>query len=400
MSAPRAPIDRLSGAQQFTPLTEGIERLRTLCSPYLGIVKDVTELLHDVDDVRSYYIGSGAPDTTEVLGHPCNSMNGGGAFDRDEALAAALGETVERYCGTFRPDDRIVFGSADELGSRCVAPQTCSLFSQEQYDTKGFAYTPFTSAAPVSWIDGLDLRTGGPALLPAQLVLLNSNREPEEPPIAYATSSGLACHSTIAEATLGGMLELLERDAVMIAWHAGLSLPRLDLDADPELAAAVRRHIAATGLRYHAIDLSAINGVPTVLAAAINEESPIGALGIGAASAPTLAQAAIKALLEAYQTRTWSKSIQRSEPRVADDADLGRAIVDFDDHVRYYADPERLELAAFLWASDEVVDPRHGNRLEGRTPGELLSEILDLPTLTDVAFFATQLTTIDARRRT
>jgi ribosomal protein S12 methylthiotransferase accessory factor len=397
MSAPHAVAERLQGAGQHTPLATGLERLQSLASPYVGVIKDVTELLHDDDDVRSYYIGSGAPDTAEVLGYPCNSMNGGGAFVRDEALAAALGETVERYAAAHRPDDRIIVGSADELGDACLRPSSCALFAPEQYASTGFPYVPFTGRTTTSWIDGIDLQTGNPALIPAQVVLLNSTRARGEQRICYGTSSGLACHSTVAEATLGGLFELVERDAVMITWHAQLSMPQIDLDADPQLRAILERHVVPTGLRFAAIDLSAINGVPTVLGVVINDVSNVGALGVGAASAPTLSDAAVKAILEAFQTRTWSKSMQRSTPPVSDDADLDRAIADFDAHVRYYADVERLHLAEFLWASTERVDPREGARLDGETPGELIASLLAVPQLANASFYAADLTTIDVR---
>jgi ribosomal protein S12 methylthiotransferase accessory factor len=397
MSARHAVADRLQGAGRHTPLETGLTRLRSLASPYVGVVKDVTELLHDADDVRSYYIGTGTPDTTDVLGHPCNSMNGGGAFSRDEALAAALGESIERYAAAHRPVERILVGTAAEFGRACIDPARCALFAPEQHATPGFPYQPFTETTTTSWIDGIDLRSGDAVLIPAQMVLLNSERARGEQRICYGTSSGLACHSTIAEATLGGLFELAERDAVMIAWHARLTMPQLDLAADPALRALLDRHVTPTGLRYSAVDLTAINGVPTVLGVVINDVSNVGALGVGAASAPTLAEAAVKAILEAFQTRTWSKSMQRSTPRVPDDADLDRAISDFDAHVRYYADAERLPLAEFLWASDERVDPREGTRLEGDTPGELIASFLEVPQLADVSFYATDLTTVDVR---
>lgn len=390
---------RLRGGAAFTSLDVSLSRLRTLHSPYIGVVNDTFELLSGGDDIRSYYVGSEAADSVETLGHPCNTQNGGGAFVLDSAVAAALGEAVERYCGAFRPEDRICFGAADEIrdtpGPTPVDPSRCALFAVEQYAQEGFPFVPFTAQTPISWINGIDLRTGDGILVPAQIVLLNSRRHPDEPRIAYGTSSGLACHGSTAEATLLGVLELLERDAVMIAWHARLSLPRIDLHADPEVAAIVRRHMEPTGLQHLALDLSSITGVPTAMGLVINDRNNVGALGVGAASAPTLAEAAVSALLEAFHVRVWSKFMQRSTSPIDDDADLDLEIADFDAHVRYYADRDRLPFAEFLHASDERTDPRDAPRLDGQTPGEILTEILELETLADVRFIATDLTTVD-----
>ena len=45
--------------------------------------------------------------------------------------------------------------------------------------------------------------------------------------LAPSTSSGLACHGSLEEASLSGLFELVERDAFMLVWSNRLSLPRL-----------------------------------------------------------------------------------------------------------------------------------------------------------------------------
>ena len=59
----------------------------------------------------------------------------------------------------------------------------------------------------------------------------------------------------------------------MITWAARLSFPRLSWRRDRELREFERDHLAPTGLRHTAVDLSAIHDVPTVLARALTTAS-------------------------------------------------------------------------------------------------------------------------------
>ena len=135
--------------------------------------------------------------------------------------------------------------------------------------------------------------------------------------IGHATSSGLACGATLEEAVLAGLLELVERDAFMLVWHNRLSLPLLDWSADPEVVELDRRYFAPTGLDYSAVDLSVFLDVPTVLGVVHGPPAQLGALGVGAASAPTVAGAWRKALAEAFSVQRWVRDRRPRGTRAA-----------------------------------------------------------------------------------
>jgi ribosomal protein S12 methylthiotransferase accessory factor len=200
--------------------------------------------------------------------------------------------------------------------------------------------------------------------LPAQLVFMPWERRiGEEVRIGHATSSGLACAASLEEAVLTGLLELVERDAFMLVWHNRLSLPLLDWSCDPGIVRLDRRYFATSGIRYSAVDLSVFLDVPTVLGVVHGEPGSLGALGVGAASAPCVETAWRKALAEAFSVRRWVRDRAYEEP-----GRLGRpaaAIQTFDDHTLYYADEQRAGRAAFLDGSSERRDTRAVAPLEG-----------------------------------
>jgi ribosomal protein S12 methylthiotransferase accessory factor len=347
-----------------TPPAEALPRLRSFVSPLTGVVSTLAETLAAPDEMRFISIGCELADGLPTIGSPLESYTGSEHWDRDRAEAAAIGEALERYSGSYVPEERLLVASADELGPDAVDPERFALFSAVQHAAPAFPFRPFRGDTVVSWVDGFAVPGGEHAYLPAQLVYMPwRRRAPDEIRIGHATSSGLACGPTLEEAVLNGLLELVERDAFMLVWHNRLSLPLLAWGGDPELTRLDRRYFSPSGLRYAAVDLSVFLEVPTVLGVVHGAAGCLGALGIGAASAPTVAVAWRKALAEAFSVQRWVRDVALEEPdRVGRSA---AEIRTFDGHTLYYAAEERARRAAFLDASAERRDVTEIAPLEG-----------------------------------
>jgi ribosomal protein S12 methylthiotransferase accessory factor len=347
-----------------TPPALTLPALRSFVSPFTGVVHSLAETLAAPDELRLVSIGCEVADGGPTIGSPLESYTGSEHWDRDAAEAAAIGEAVERYSGSYVPEERLVVASADELGPDAVDPRRFALFSAGQYGAPGFPFRPFERDTVVSWVEGFRLPGGERAYLPAQLVYMPWRREaPDEIRIGHATSSGLACGATLEEAVLGGLLELVERDAFMLAWHDRLSLPLLDWSGDAELTRIDRRYFAPSGLEHAAVDLGVFLGVPTVLGVVHGPAGRLGALGVGAASAPTVAVAWRKALAEAFSVQRWVRDVALEEPeRIGRPASEIRT---FDGHTLYYAAEDCAARAAFLDASAERRDVGEIAPLEG-----------------------------------
>ena len=306
----------------------------SLVSPFVGIVRGIQEVLAGPEDVRlaTAWCESAFPHAL---------VGGGTGPSAHDARTAAIGEAIERYSACMVDPDALVVASARELGSRAVDPVRFALFSDSQYRTAGFPYAPFDRETRLAWIEGVSLPSGDPAWLPAQLVHLSGHQS--ERPICRSTSSGLACHASAADATLGALLELLERDAFMITWKARIAWPLLDWRAHAGITAFERAFLRPTGLEWRAIDLSAFWDIP--IAAAVVRGGD--AIGIGAAAAVTAERAVTKALDEAARVHTWASALRHSgkAPPSAD------AIEEFDDHVHFYADPRNAPCLRFVDSS-------------------------------------------------
>ncbi len=379
-----------------TPIAASLPRLRSFVSPFAGVISRTEETLAAPDEHRLISIGCELADGLPTIGTPLDSYTGSEHFVREAAEAAAIGEALERYSGSYVPTERIVFASADELGPTAVDPERFALFTPAQYASPAFPFRPFRRDTLVGWVDGFAIPSGEPAHLPAQLVFMPwRRRSVDETRIGHATSSGLACAATIEEAVLTGLLELVERDAVMLTWHNRLSLPLLDWSADPELTGLDRRYFAPSGLRYSAVDLSAMLGVPTAFGVVHGHPGSRGALGVGAASAPTVAVAWRKALAEAFSVHRWVRDQALEHP----DRLGGRAaeIDSFDGHTLYYATEERARLAAFLDASPERRPVGAVAPLEGANVLELIEAIARRLAAHGVSAYAVDVTSPDVR---
>jgi ribosomal protein S12 methylthiotransferase accessory factor len=360
-----------------TPLRDSLGRLRTLVSPYCGLVRGYSDLSCDPDDARLVRVGCRLADLEPLIGFTTDFRAGGSAPDRDEALAAALGEVAERYSASWLPEG-LPLATARELGGSAVDPRRFALFHPRQHVRPGFPFKAFTADTRVRWTPGVALPSNEPAYLPAQLVYLR-RRAPEdtgEEPIGYSTSNGTACGATFEEAVLGGLLELLERDAFMLTWYGRLSLPRLDWSSEPALTAFDVRYFRGTGLRYSVIDLSCFHEVPTVVAIVRGAPGDGAPLAVGAAAAPAAVEAWQDALGEAFAVRAWARAMSH-EGRVRGFASDFSDLDGFDDHILFYANEENARHAEFLDASAAERAIAEITSLEGSDVAEQIAALCE-----------------------
>jgi ribosomal protein S12 methylthiotransferase accessory factor len=362
--------------------------LRRAVSPYTGIVAEVEECLPTSAEPRLFQASCAVSRPDGLLGGPPGhaSRAGGSGRTRAEAAAAAVGEAIERYSATYVPDGLVV-ASAHELGEAAVTPERFALFSARQYGSPDFPFRQFTREARVAWVEGRELPAGHRAFLPAELAYLGVAAVDGERPIAHSTSNGLACAEEEDRAVLAGLLELLERDAFMIVWTNRLSLPRID---PAGIDARLREPFDRTGLEYAGIDLSIFHGVPTVLGIVRAPAGFLGAVGVGAAAAPTVERAWWKALSEAFAVRAAGAKLE-----LLDDGTRAGHVETFKDHILHYARHERAAATGFLDASAERAAPAEVAELEAESVSESITALCERVAAAGSSVYAVDVTSPD-----
>lgn len=370
----------------------GWERLEEAVSPLTGIVKRTVSATYATDESSLPNCAAELSSARRTLGAATVEWGSGAHPDPARARAAAIGEALERYSAMFVPHDCLHVTTARALGAEAIAPARFALFHPTQLAMPHFPCAPFTAETRTAFVAGTSLTDGARVYVPAELVYL-ARPVPALRPVGYSTSSGLACGPTAVDATLTATLEVVERDAVMLAWKCGLSLPRLDWADDHEIGAVARRHFARSGLRFAVLDGSCFLDVPVAIAVLHGAPGSGAALAMGAGSAPTIAEAWLKALSEAFGVYRWLRTQAGDEPAPSRPDE----VESFDDHMRYFAADDRAALAGFLDAAD-VRRPTGAIRpLEGETAHDRLEALVGRLAARGFAAYAADVTAPDVR---
>ncbi|GAA3373552.1 TOMM precursor leader peptide-binding protein [Streptomyces racemochromogenes] len=206
-------------------------------------------------------------------------------------------EGLERYAGTHRrTGTEALTASYAELGDRALDPAECGFYPPETYRDDPLV-SPFDPERPIPWVYGHSLRDDRPVLVPARLAYYSAGLAADN--FVFECSNGCAIGGCPEEALLGALLELIERDAFLLAWYGGQRLTEIDLDSVP--GPAVRMMVdraALQGYDVHAFDNRIDLAVPVVTGLAVRRDGGPGLYSFGAGAALDPASAVEAALSE------------------------------------------------------------------------------------------------------
>ena len=379
----------------FTPVECALERLEQAVSPLVGIVARTMSTTHTPDEASLPNCAAELASAVRPLGGRAVDY-GSGAHPRGErARAAAIGEALERYSALYVPRERVRLTTARSLGEAAVRPSRFALFHPTQHATGDLPFAEFTEHTTTAFVEGMSLHDGASAYLPAELVYLGRPATATLP-IAYSTSNGLACAATFTEAVLRALLELVERDAVMLAWKCCLSLPQLDWTDDEDLELYDRRFFGRTGVPFGVVDGSAFLDIPIAVAVVHGPPGSGAALTMGAGASATIGDAWLAAVSEAFGVYRWVRQQTLAQAPGTPPPEPDR-IESFEEHLLYYAQPEHAELAAFLDGSTERRQTRSVPPLEGASPRSQLEAVLRRLERHQLSAYAVDVTSPDVR---
>ncbi|MER5970409.1 YcaO-like family protein [Streptomyces sp. NPDC002055] len=349
-----------------------------------------------------YLSGSTSADLSLIKPPMRVTRNGGAGFSKGEAIDATLGESLERYAAGFYRPDRLRLAAWSELDEPAVEPHRFALFSKTQYAEPGFPFEPFGADTPVRWTHATDLATGATVRVPSSQVHMHYRRAPGESAIAPSISTGLAAGPSYRQAVLGGLCEIVERDALAVSWLHRLP-PR---PVAPEVVAASSRvsylieRSASWRVRFY--DLS-LDLAPSCVVAVMEHGS--GAdhiMSFGSACRPSPVKAVEKAFLEAAQGLTYVRRLLRQYKDWTEPAEDFSDVDDFNKHaVLYTKFPELREKAGYLvhpTLPAPCTRPQRPPYDEAGAPADPLDGLVEELTAVGHPVYAVDLTTPDTRR--
>lgn len=271
----------------------------------------------------------------------------GTALTEPEARAKAIAEAFERWaCSHVRIDVR---KPAKQLHEPWLDPREAAPFTAEQY-RKFRRLRAFDESAPWQWVRGRRAATGESVLVPIDLVYYpisrNFQREVLRRPLCYETSSnGVAAHTDVRQAETRALLELIERDALMVTWYAKKQVTALSESIASEYVQSRTAYWRNRGFRSKLLNLT-LDSLPVVLAVIYSgKHYPYFICGASAAS--SFSEAVDKAWVEAeIMLLVWQKGPRKG--RIAP-----RDVYSPTGHGRFWASPSRLKTLGWLLDAPE-----------------------------------------------
>lgn len=294
-------LARLLEGGNHTSLELSLAMARRLVSPRTGVISSVQFQPLKPDEPAVYWARSRPGRTSHLLPQSALAQGDGVSVTANRAVMKAVGETIERYCSAWCDYASLTKGTRSNLGAVAVDPSSFCHFSERQYSSQGFRFHKANDHTELAWISAISAMSGELRLVPAAFSYVPYDSYlAGEPQLDYPISTGMACGSNWASALYKSILEAIERDHFMIAWHHELPLPRIDLlnVVDP-LAQKLVAAATETPFSVRAFDLTLDIGVPIVLVVFSSKSGtfPLTAVGLGADLSPS--RALILALEEA-----------------------------------------------------------------------------------------------------
>ena len=293
-----------------------------------------------------------------VLGYPSETATSGStSLSRNQAIAGAIGEAVERYSASFVPFDDLVIDSYASLDGSAIAPWSLTLYDDEQYAHAAVGYEAPGLDTPIGWVSGYSLSRGADVLVPAFAVYQPYRSRVGERPVVQQITTGLASGNTLEEAVLSAICEVVERDAAMLTWLQWRQPPKVSVrpGAAPYAAAALARFRDLT--RYVTLlDITSDFGIPAYLAVwygPIDQEHG----GVFASCANLDAErAAVGALNELAQCLMWAGSLLDTRVHVPDPST--ETLSSIEDHVLWPLRAASRSAFEFVRSSTDVTEVR------------------------------------------
>jgi thiazole/oxazole-forming peptide maturase SagD family component len=285
----------------------------------------------------------------------CEDYRHGRAFATAQchnlAFIKGCAEAIERYSSGLVKYG--VFDRAVNLQKRWIHPYTVTPWHERMFLEDGFIR--FTDTLPIEWVQGHNVKNNEPVFAVVENVFypLYKSHKIKRKLVTECSSNGVSAHPDLNEAIHRALLELIERDALMVTWFARRPVVQL---SDNLLSSEIqirKEYWHSQGYQMTFLDIS-IDTLPVVLCL-LWSQNHVPALLAGASCHENLVAAITKSCDEAeFQLMSWDHN---STPIMAHEDVRTPA-----HHALLYSKPDMLQHVDWLLNTPILDDPiiKHG----------------------------------------
>lgn len=294
-------IKNLSPVLQKIKLVESFERVR-----------------QHFDEPKFWYYSASISDKylKHDGAHFHSKASGVSFFSQNKAILKALAEVIERYNNFAFFKKQVSFvGSYSEVKTKAINPQKFIYFSDKQLRKTKYEKFKVDERSVFRWTEMKSLDGKEKSLVPCQVIYLSYRPIKREPNIYPSISTGSAGHSSLLPAILGGIYEVIERDAFMIYYLNKLKPKRYDLSSSnnekiKKLYETAKRY----KLKIFSLDIRTDLSIPAVASVVVDESGFSKAVSVGLKSHLDIESAIVGSINEAFHTRTWIRESYIQNP--------------------------------------------------------------------------------------
>jgi ribosomal protein S12 methylthiotransferase accessory factor len=294
-----------------------------------------------------------------LAGMPAIITLGRAATGRQAAQVACL-EALERFAGlTSAHGAQAWQARLADVSAPKVDPRDCGLHLDASYGEPDFPYQPFQPERELDWVHGQELASGRAVALPACMAYYGGTARFPRVRLTYETSNGCALGTSQEEASLHGLLELVERDAFLMAWYRRTPLQDItrQLRQHEQVRWLLDKLALLSGGTVHILDSSVGFGIPSVVCCLLGPGLPAQVLSAGASLNYVAAASAALAELSGHwlflRQRFSDEAVRRHAQALFDGS---AAVESMEDHGYVNALPASRARIAFLLQGPASAD--------------------------------------------
>ncbi len=283
--------------------------LSNIFSDKFGIINAMLER-HELDKYNLHMYQCLSANTKDLFNLSREVSSGGLGVNENKQIAmiSCLAEALERYCMSYIPKEEIIVGKKQELNSENTFDDF-STYSEKQYQENNCFLNP--NADKIEWVKIYNINNKNFKYWPASLIYLPFDLNKV---VAETTSTGMAAGFTIKECIQSGLMELIERDALMINFMQRLNPPEININTikgiNENLVKLIQNDYSIKVYKLYS-DIK----VPIYLSIIFKKEKNKIHYGIGASANLNSDYAINKSLKECLFTYFYSLNIMNAQKR-------------------------------------------------------------------------------------
>lgn len=281
-------------------------------------------------------------------------------LDEASALWRSLAEGIERYLWRATDDfyqRSIVYATYSSLEKKAL--DIFSLAGWDERNKTDSAFLSFDKDSFFGWTKTVSLLNEGKIYCPIQLLSHHysklktanpDNPQGGEPLLRWPVSTGLATGRSLPEALVKGILEIIERDAMMIAYLNKFSPARLDLEnlsEQDEDIKKILRSFRRCRLTVTLLQIPTDWPVFVTMALVTDDLKTAPALTIGTSADFNIKSCLLDALTEALSLRL----ALRNNPALFEEG-FDPKKINREGRIFYWSQPENLPKLDFLFQGE------------------------------------------------